>query len=124
MSSAFNTIIAIELVLLTFSVLGIFSLPLKSVSKQTAILLKILFSLLLISIWASLFWSDLYHDFDYYLIVMFVVHLLFLIMSVIAIFSISRNITIRWIRYFLRLIGIAFIILLEYIMAVVVLIGY
>jgi hypothetical protein len=124
MSSAYNTIIAIELVLLTFSVLGIFSLPLKSVSKQTAILLKIFFSLSLISIWASLFWSDLYHDFDHYLIVMFVVHLLFLVLSVIAIFSISRNITIRWIRYFLRLIGFAFIIFLEYIMAVVVLIGY
>jgi len=122
--TAFNTIIAIEVIFLAFSTLGIFLLPLRFVSKITAILVKIFFSLVLISFWASLIWSGLYPNFEHYFTGILVVHLLFLGLSFFAIFSSTKKVSKRWIRYSLRLMGFAFISYLEYIMALVVLIGY
>ena len=123
MFTPLNQVIAIEVVLLAFSTLGIFSLPLKFVPKRAAILLKLFFSLALVSFWASLIWSDLYPDFDNYFTGMFVVHSLFLVLSFYAIFLSTRKITKKWIRYPLMLMGFAFISCLEYIMAIVVTIG-
>ena len=125
MSTEFYTIIEIEIVLLAFSAIGLFTMPLKLGSKTSAVLLKIGFLFLLISVWlVSLFWSNIYKYFSYYLIVMLVVHLLFLILSVLAVFSITKNIKKRWIKYLSRFMGISFILCLEIIMTMVLLIGY
>jgi hypothetical protein len=124
MSTEVYEIIGIEMVLLAFSIAGVFSLPFRSKSKKTVILMKTGFSLLLISFWASLLWSDIFWNYDYYLIGLLVVHVLFLLLSVHTIFSTTKNIAKKWIKYATRLIGIAFISYMEFIMAVVVLVGY
>ena len=118
MSTAFYTIIGIELVLLAFSAIGIFALPLKLRSRASAILLKIGIFVLLIFVWRVYTFSI------YSLIATLALHLLFSILSIIGVFSITKNIQKKWIKYLARFIVITFILCLDFIITMVFLIGF
>ena len=110
MSTEFFAIIGIELTLLAFSAIGVFALPLKLRSKTSTILLKVGIFLLLISVWwVTTFDSGIFSYFSFYLIAMLTFHLLFLILSVFGVLSITKTMKNKWIKYLARFIAVIFI---------------
>jgi hypothetical protein len=125
MSTEFYTIIGIEMVLLAFPAIGVFAMPLKLRSKTSTILLKTGICLLMILVWGvSIFSSELYSYFSFYMVTILALHILFLILSVYGVFSITKTMKNKWIKYLARFIVVAFVLFLYFIMTMVLIIGF